>query len=216
MRIYDVESQTKYHIKLTEIDNIEDAGEHFVTEDELKEMGIDARYGVSTWRPTTFDKKIKAELNRLVKKINKSSANSCKIDDDELVEMFVDTKCAVSDFVKGLRRVGNRLSLHSKKEKSSVNKRDAKRFLDSAVRFINHYWNTEYGHDDNDFCLEVRGGLENICEGTFMYIVHNMEWNEYVNWVKDDDTNSWVDEDDLQWYKLIYDNPAIFNVEDDD
>ena len=68
MRIFDVESQTKYHIKLTEIENMEDAGEHFVTDDELKEMGITA---VSTWRPTTFDTKIKAELNRLKRKIEK-------------------------------------------------------------------------------------------------------------------------------------------------
>ncbi len=213
MRIYDVESQTKYHIKLTEIDNIEDAGEHFVTDDELKEMGI---VNVSTWRPTTFDTKIKAELNRLKKKIGKSTANSCKIEDDELVEMFVETKTAVSDYVEGLRRVGNRLSLHTKAVKKTVNKRDAKRFLDSAVRFINQYWNDEYEFDINDFCLEVRGGLENIHEGAFRYIVHNMEWNEYADWVKNDDNNSWVDEDDLQWYKLIYDNPAIFNVEDDD
>ena len=127
--------------------------------------------------------------------------------------MFVETETRVTDFVKGLRRVGNRLSLHSKAAKSTVNKRDGKRFLDSAVRFVSGWYNDD---DDGDlnFCLDVRGGLENVCEGAFNWVVHNMDWKEYVDWIKDRSNATYVQVEELQWFKLIYDNPAIFNEED--
>jgi hypothetical protein len=216
MKVYDVESQGKYHIQVTEIDGIENAGEHFVTSDELKDMGITY---VSSWGDGVqrFDKKIKKELTRLKNQIVKSGKKSCKIEDDELVECFTtgNGSTFVSDFVPGLRRVGNRLMLApAKKEKTAPNKRDAKQFLGYAIRYINRYWNEEYGQDGNDFCLEIRGGLENCHEGAFRYVVHNMEWDEFVEWSEDEEGYHRPDEEDLPFFKMIYDNPEIFNTEE--
>lgn len=187
---------------------MEDAGEHFVTEDELKEMGIKS---VSTWRPTTFNSKITKELNRLVKKINKSKANSCKIEDQELVDCFVECELPVSDFVKGTRRVGNRLSLFTKSSKTTANKRDGKRFIDSAIRFITIQTNESVGIEDCDFSIEVRGGTENVHEGTFNFIRHNMKWDDYVKYCKDDSYYHTPDAETLKWNKVMYDDPKYFN-----
>lgn len=207
MRMYNVESQSKYHIKVTEIENLEDATEAFITEDELNEMGVEY---VSTWRPTTFDKKIKRELNRLKRKIEKSTANSCKIDDEELVDCFKETETAVSDYVKGLRRVGNRLSIHTKAAKTKANKRDGKRFVDSAIRFISRQVNESMGIEDLDFCIEVRGGMENVHEGTFDFIRHNMTWENYEGWVNDQNCYNGCDEEEMKWRKVMYDDPKYF------
>lgn len=214
MRYFEVEHQTKYYIKLTKIDNIEDAGEAFIDEDELAAMGISY-----SWSGTTiFDKKVKNALTRLERKIQKSTTNSCKIEDTELVDMLKETESPVSDFVPGLRRVGNRLSIYTKPAKVKANKRDGKRFLDTAVRYIKYKFNEQYGSLDecghSAFVIEVKGGMENVCEAAFRFVVNNIKWDEYVEWLSDPEMRNGFGTcivDDLEWFKTIYDNPAVFN-----
>lgn len=209
MKMYNVEVQTKYHLEVERIDNIEDAGEAFMTEEEIQE--ITGKDYIS--HTTYFDKKIKAEIQKLVNKIKKSTANSCKIEDDELVEMFKNSHRSVSEWVKGTRRVGNRLSLHEKAAKSTANKRDGKRFIDVAVRFISEKNNKENSH--TDFLLEVRGGMENVHEGAFNFIRLNMTWDEYVKWNDTRNITETADEETMKWRKVMYDDPKYFNEDDD-
>lgn len=213
MKVYNVESQSKYHMKLTHIDNIEDAGDHFVTGDELKELGITRvhTYGNGIH---TFDRKIKAKLNRLIKKLKAGTGKSIKIEDQDLVDMLSESGTFVSDYVKGIRRTGNRLSLHvpTASTKSKATKRDGKRFLDLAIHCIVRKHN-----DDNkrSFCIETRGGTENVTEKAINFIRHNMTWNEFTKWLKNTDEHGWdvnIYENDIVWYKSIYDNPKQFNA----
>ena len=213
MKYFDIEIQTKYYIKLSPVE-IDDAGENFIDEDELSEMGISYSYGGTT----IFMKKARTALARLERKIQKSGKKSCPIDDDELVEMLKDTDTPVSDFVNGLRRVGNRLSIYTKPAKLTPNKRDGKRFIDTAVRYIKYKYNKQFGtvtrHGHGDFVIEVKGGMENVCEGAFRFVVHNMNWDEYVVWISNSDYENGYGTyivDDLEWFKMIYDNPAIFD-----
>ena len=103
-RIFTIESQSKYRISVDEIENIEDAGDDFVTEDELNEMGVTSYYSA-----TYLMSNIKEALLE-VKASIKDGKKSAIIKDEELLETLKNSHYySCSDFLDNTRRVGNRM-----------------------------------------------------------------------------------------------------------
>ena len=115
--IYNIEEQSEYHIKLMKLENLEDAGEEFITSEELKEMGIDRIYG--TGGTKHFDSKITTTLSGILTSI-KPGKKSAIIKDEILVDVLKGSHYPVSNWVDGTRRVGNRLFKGAVKVEQSI------------------------------------------------------------------------------------------------
>lgn len=134
MRCYNIEDQNKYFFNLSRAVELEDADENFITEDELKEMGISSYYSGLTM----FETKIKREIRKWVKKIPPGGSVTCT--DDELIEVlkqyFAQSGGGVADMlnqdrgqVGGVIRSGNKFKLraeikNAKKAKRTYRKSD--------------------------------------------------------------------------------------------
>lgn len=195
MKIYDVEHQSKYGIQLTQVRNIEDAGDHFVTEDDLKEMGITNMWGGHQ----LFKTKIIDEINRLLSTI-KEGRKSCIIDDEDLVDILKSSDSAVSDFVEGTRRVGNRLFRHTKVEKSKPQKQDASQLINTACRIVTH---------DHRFGLEFKYVSGNQYEPAIKLIKKLVTWKQVQAHCEE-----WSQE--TKWMEMVWKKPALFTVDEED
>lgn len=103
----------KYCVVIEELKNIEDAGDDFMTEEEVREeTGLQNGGWIgSGTRPRRTA--IVEALTDLKQHLIAENRRSMIIKDAELVEFFTtNSRWSVSEFVPGLRRVGNRLSLH--------------------------------------------------------------------------------------------------------
>jgi len=191
-RVYEIQSQTKYSITITEIDNIEDCGDHFITQEELTEMGIRYNYGTA---PRLFDNKIKAEINRLISKIAEGK-KSIIIDDDELVEVLTSSSRAVSEFVKGTRRVGNRLSLYTKKvvPQTKVKYKNWTTLVLAYERILKEKFEVYVDVKRND--SDRKGFVEVFKKG--------FTWEDVLE-------IDVVDKDDIEWCKKLWDNPELID-----
>lgn len=134
--IFTVNTDNKYVVEIREIANIEDATDDFVTYDEVVElMGLND--GDHVYCGVQLRKElIKTELTLLKQQIIDSKKKTTLIRDTDLVEALQKQGYAVSDFVDGLRRVGNRLFLHT----PSVDKA-TKKANDNA--FSNFMWRVQ-------------------------------------------------------------------------
>lgn len=205
---YEVEEQSKYYIIINKIDSLEEAMDVVYTSEELKELyGIDERYYYGTGH-RFFKKKIAGVLNGYKRKIPEGK-KSIKIDDDELIEALkvaYDKGYSLSDYIKGCRRVGNRLYIHTKKAKAKATKRDAKNFLNSFVWYLRSV---------SGLLLDLTGDMnDNVSETSINWVRNQATWDEYVEWVRaDHPRRQWYmpSDDDLVWYKQVYDNPTMFN-----
>jgi hypothetical protein len=206
MRIFNVITQTKYALHVKEIENIEDSGDSFLTEDEVNE--ITGRSWISNHNVVNH-KTIKATLTNLVNKIKKSNSTSCKIEDEDLLKILKGgcNPVSVSDFVDGIRRSGNRLSLYTKPPKTKVTKSDGKQFINYSLDFISSQVNK--GQTECSFNLEMTGGLEKVHEGSLRFICRNMEYDEYEEWTRSNCCKSRIES--LQWAKILYNDPTYFN-----
>ena len=203
-KIYNVDSQSKYGISITEIENIEDAGEHFINRSELDELGIGYIYSHNNVH--TFDKKIKAALAILKRKIAKSGKKSCKIEDDELVDILKESQQSVSSFgIEGLRRVGNRLSLApTKAAKTEAKKQDFNDLVSVCFSMLEDQLKTkedkdgysEYVRIDIKYTYHNRAGVITMLKKLFT-------WEEIVKRCDDDD------DDQLKWWKMLWDDVSI-------
>lgn len=210
-RVFNIMSQSTYHIVIDEVENLEDVDEEFITFDELKEMGFDKNrlsylHGYTT---LVLDKKVKSALNVLKRAITKSGNKSVKIDDEELIEMFTSSEKFVSEFVDGLRRVGNRLSLTPKKaEQTKVKKQDYSRLVNFSISYMR---------------AQLAGVLENSY-GVQFDVTHAynnrpavikmfkklMTWDEFKTFSKKKFSNT---DDDLKWVKMLWDDPTLLEEE---
>jgi hypothetical protein len=195
-KLYTIESDSPYHVKLAEIKNIEDAGDEFYTEEELQEaLGITNLY---TYSAIVKRAKVEEELNNLKQQIIKKGKKTIIIDDQELVDFFSHHGGAVSDYVKGLRRVGNRLFLHEKKAKTEATKRDFQSFVSRACNQIsklsNFNFDIKYTENNRPVAVEMIKKLL-----TWEQLIDVNKWNQVLS-----------DEDKI-WYKMIWDNPNYFD-----
>lgn len=120
-QLYTIEAQTKYALHIKQIKSLDEAGDVFYTADELKEMTGEQYFGTSQW--VVMRKEVERALNELKSQLGPTK-KSIIITDVELLEFLNGSMRqremgepamwaqSVSYFVEGLRRVGNRLSLH--------------------------------------------------------------------------------------------------------
>lgn len=129
--IYTIDQSNSYFIDVTHVPNIEEVDDIFYSYEELCEM-FDVSH-VSTGVTIRRDK-IVERLSGYKREMIKNSKRSIIMDDVDLVEFLKQNdNWSVSDFVEGLRRVGNRLSLFDKKEKVGANKRDFAKVINNGA-----------------------------------------------------------------------------------
>ena len=188
-KLYTVQT-TKYTVCVQPIVNIEDAGDDFVTEDELSEMlGGEPFYGTGT----TYRKQlIVDELEMWKAKIVERNTKTIVITDQELIDCLTGSAHSVSDYVKGLRRVGNRLFLHAgPAEKTEATKRDGDRLVNAAILAVNRTME----------CFFDLKYVSNDREKAVLLIKKLVKWEDL----------KFSDERQAMLCKQVWDNPALFN-----
>ena len=193
-RLFTIEEESPFHFQVKLIENIEDAGDVFYTHDEMCELlGTSS---VSTYGPTFKRGKIQEELNRLKQKIVESGKTSVVIDNVELVEFFQTQRTlSVSDFVEGLRRVGNRLSIHTKTERVKFGKKDVQVLITACINIINSQakfvFDLKYVYEDYVKSVELMKKLVTLEQ--VMEYADKDTWDRYT--------------DHKRFFKDIWDNP---------
>jgi hypothetical protein len=182
-RIFTIDSQSKYRIEFTEIEDLENCPDEFVTEDELTGMGVDYFHSGNM----LLKSKIKQELTIYLSRIQEGK-KSIKIDDEELIEALKDYP--VSSFVPNTRRVGNRLSRHIKAERTTANHNDWKSLLHRHKELIKERYDVHVNIDQS--CSDRVGAVD--------FLKKNFTWDEVKR--EQDDV-------DVSFWKMIWDNPEI-------
>jgi len=184
--MYEIESQTKYMVKVSQVKNIEDVDDVCYTRDELKEMGIEYRWGGKIY----MRKKVRTDIEEWLGKIKKGN-KSIKCDNEELIQFLKDEELPISDFVDGIRRVGNRISRYVKSE--VIQKKPS---YDNWLSLVYVY---EYLVEG----LDIRISYNNCDKVKFVKSLKKlMSWEEVCEereHLKDD-----------KWVKELYDNPESY------
>lgn len=195
-KLFEIESQTDYAITITRIENIEDCGDNFITEEELRDMGITGLYFSDT-ETRVLRAKIRSELQALIAAIPKGK-KSIIIPNADLVQALKDSSrlYAVSDFLEGTRRVGNRLFIHTKKvvEQKEVKYSNWTQLVNAYERIMHKTYKVRVSIRLND--SDRSGFVKAMKKG--------ISWQEVV------DTNLFSDAD-LVWCKKLWDNPELIS-----
>jgi hypothetical protein len=202
-RLYTIDDDTEFFVQLTEIKNIEDAGDVFYTEDELKEtLGLSH---VSTHSPIVKTSKITEALNHLKQEIIKRGKKTIIIDDLALLEFFQKNDTySVSYFVKGLRRVGNRLFLHEKNPELKVNKKTYQHFIARGTQIISHLIAT--------FTVEFKYVNDQEQRISAVELIKKLlTWEQFSqeSHIENNYKREFFYNDELKLFKDIWDNPSI-------
>ena len=199
MQLFTIESQSKYMIVVSQIANIEDATDDFVTAEEMCEMmGEDYNekrtyyYSGRTLRREAIKEALSALKNEIVEKGKRTTL----IKDEDLMDVFKEGY-TVSEFVEGLRRVGNRLFLHEKKP-NAPKKSNVTTLAWRVQRTVNK---------GNKFEIEIKYANHDV-PATIALCKKLVSWDDIV-W-NDDGYNS-VSEETIGFCKQIWDNPNIFD-----
>lgn len=135
MKCYNIENQNDYFMKLSKSVDIEDAGDCFITEAEMKEMGLSTTY----YGLVLYKKKAKAAIRMWIKQIQpgEKSVVCC---DDELIEALKEYFSVYSEGIAdilgqrgklGFVRSGNKFMIKAKtKPKKVVNSKKTLRKTD--------------------------------------------------------------------------------------
>lgn len=136
---YEAVQQTTYLIDLKRITNIEDCPEDFLTETELKEMGLHDHGGKQY-----FSNKIKNALIE-VKASIKPGKKSAIIKDVELLETLKTSYQSCGYFLENTRRVGDRLFYYPQgtaKVQTEPKYADWKNLMWACLRMMNNEYGT--------------------------------------------------------------------------
>lgn len=189
--LYQISTQTPYMMVITKIANIEDATDDFVTEEELDELLGDGHinyYGLTIRKPAII-----AALTELRNKIVADGKRTILIKDDDLMEMFKESGHSVSDFVDGLRRVGNRLFLHEAK-KPTAKKSHVTILAYRVAQTINK---------GNKFEIDIKYAAQDVAAVILLC-------QKLVSW-DDIDFGNIDDAETIGFMKEIWDNPTMFD-----
>jgi hypothetical protein len=212
-RYYVITEQSRFHMKVEELKNIEDATDEFFTREEMMEMTGSNNYfyaGIILKKEV-----ITTALEELKAKIVKSGKKTGLIDDHELSEFFLENPdCPLSQFVEGLRRSGTRVTVMSaKKERTSPNKKDVVSLINLGTRTATWlYGRTEKQRAEPSSyyvtTLDIKYAVFNYLGALTMIqkLVTLEQILAYIN--MDDSTNP-----HSQFYKEIWDNPAVYCAE---
>lgn len=188
-QIFAIEAQTKYHIEIQTIKNIEDAPEDFITEDELTELGITAHYSGSRY----FNSKIKTAMNEVLASI-KDGKKSAIIKDEDLLECLKESYHPASSWVPNTRRVGNRLFKGNVKKEQTVPSFKNWRQL---VYACNNYLCSTFNVD-----LIVNASKSDRVTTIDMYKLL-IDWETFESYLS---RVSGFDDDDIKWYKMMWED----------
>lgn len=188
--IYNIEEQSDYHIKLTKLENLEDAGEDFITEDELKEMGIEHIYSSGTKH---FDSKITTALSGILTSI-KPGKKSAIIKDDLLVQLLKDSYYPVSNWIDGTRRVGNRLFKGADKvEQAAPTFTNWKDFVNNCVWYL---------HNTYEVDIRINSSSSDRIKTIDMFKA-TFSWEDIEAYIQEGH-DGFIDE--LKWYKMMWED----------
>ncbi len=188
-KIFEVEGQSKYHITISRIENLEDAGEDFITEEELTELGITQLYGGTRH----FDSKIKTALNQVLASI-KSGKKSAIIKDEDLLDMMKTTYYPASHWIKNVRRVGNRLFKGTAKKEQTI---PTFSNWKSLVYACNSFLQNTYDVD-----LSINPNKSDRVKTVEMYKVA-IKWTDLEPYVTE--ASCW-DEKELEWMGVMWED----------
>ncbi len=121
---YDVIEQSKYHIEVKMIDNLEDVSDVFYTHEEICTLTGES-YISKHQRVIYFDDLIKKELENWSGQLEESGKKTIVIKDHELVETLKNSARSLADFAghKYMRR-GDRIGYYIKRKKTKATKGD--------------------------------------------------------------------------------------------
>jgi hypothetical protein len=195
--MYEIESESKWHIKLNELKNIEDATDEFFTEEELREMlGMGDTGYINTYAATVKRNAVIEILSPLMQEMKEKGKKSIIIDDSEFIDFLKEFDLPVSDFIKGLRRVGNRLSIFEKAERKVAKKQDAQNLISLAVTTLNKEFkfNIDIKYAYEDYASAIRL-LQKLV--TWDQLVERAEQFDYYK-------------DKMEFIKQVWDEPDMF------
>lgn len=199
MQLFTIESQSKYMIVVSQIANIEDATDDFVTAEEMCEMmGEDYNekrtyyYSGRTLRREAIKEALSALKNEIVEKGKRTTL----IKDEDLMDVFKEGY-TVSEFVEGLRRVGNRLFLHDKKP-DAPRKSNVTALAYRVQRTVNK---------GNKFEIDIKYANHDV-PATIALCKKLVSWED-ITW--DNDGYDKISEEVKGFCKQIWDNPNIFD-----
>jgi len=200
MQLYTIAAQSKYMLFIEQIVDIEDAGDDFITAEEMCEMTGEE---FNEARRYYFDDRvfrrdaIKEALGVLADEIRKTGKKSVLIKDDELLEVFKQGY-SISEFAEGFRRVGNRLFLQEKKpngpKKANMN--------------VLAYRVQQTVNNGNKYEIEIKYASHDV-PGTIALCKKLVSWEDIL-W--EDNGYKNVNDETIGFCKQIWDNPNIFNT----
>ncbi len=133
MKCYNIENQNDYFMQLSDSVEIEDAGDCFITEAEMKEMGLSRTY----YGFVLYTKKVKAAIKMWTKQIP-PGGKSVVCDDDDLIEALKEYFSVFSEGIAdilgqrgkfGFARSGNKFMVKAtaKPKKKANGKKDLRK-----------------------------------------------------------------------------------------
>lgn len=199
MQVYDIVSQTAYGIELQYVD-IEDAGDEFLTNEEVDEMGIHQWDGYQPNKSAII-----SAIEGWVAQIPEGK-KSIKCTDAALIEALMSGDVPISWYVSGLRRVGDRISKHTP---SADGARVLKpKDLGNFIYRIERYYHDTFGHVGGLRLDSSRGKKYEMIP----MLKRLITWEEFIehNSTLDDQLHrSSMDQEILDLIKPLWDNPEI-------
>ena len=194
--IYEIVTQTEYMIKLVLVENIEDCGDDFLTQEEFEDMDIGYYYGEST---RLIKSKVKAKLAECLSEIPKGR-KSIIIKDDDLVEALKETETFVSDIIPNTRRTGNRLFKHTKAAKKAQ----------TEVMYRN--WSSLIGLftiylRESDVYMSIT--MNDTDRENAIVLLKPITTFEQLKRVSEDCSYANYDDDEWVWMEKLYDDPSL-------
>lgn len=202
IQMYNVDNSNKYLLKVKQIENLEDAGDDFTTEEELREMlGLKARDHLYAHAITPNKNLIAKELAMWKANIPKGKKSVVCTDVlliEALKECF-EMGFMLNYFFDGLRRSDNKFTLKADKKERKTNKNDYSRLLNLMVWSIN---------TDQKYTLDLKYTAYDR-SGSLALLKKLITWEE-INFTKA------VTDEDKVHMRAIWDNPTMFDAADDE
>jgi hypothetical protein len=208
LNYWTVDQSNKYLWKFTPIASIEEVGDDFFTEEEMKEMT--GRIYFPKWEfDHIFDEKVKAALTSWKEKLIANGKKSITCTDTDLIELFTVHKVGSWKWSEvGIIRSGSKILLKRSEQKDGAvppNKLDCQWLVNIIINSINKKIGSE---------LKLQFLFKDI-EGSLMLLKKLIEWDELdltrPEWIDDEWKDVPLSEQDVTKLKMIWDNPSMFN-----
>jgi hypothetical protein len=211
--LYIITSKTKYVTCIVRVDNIEDVDGDFYTYDEIQSFtdGRYTAYGIHFHYET-----LKNDLAAIVSKMNADGKKSIVIDDEDIIDCFTKGIAGnISQYVPGTRRIGNKIVLQESKKTTKPNKNLLRTLVDIATWKISRKYKVEFKQTN----------IHSSYSGTINMIKRLIDWEDVFSLPEQKAITcieTWfvtkirsLTEDELVAFKYIWDNPTMFDKDED-